>query len=314
MGSIFHAETHRVEKHETMIADGALIVIDEASMIDLPTFYRLLRCLPETIRMILVGDPAQLPPIGFGLVLHALKEQPYIPQVELTKVYRQADETGIPTVAGAIRVGNLPSLPAVIGEDRCGVVLISRSDPLQTEDIVDIVAELGGFGEDLRILSAVKAGPVGIDALNARFHTIMAAGKPTWHGFAVGDPVMFLRNDYRRDLRNGSLGEVKAIEDELLLAVFDGNEHLFQRKDLGDLMLAYAITIHKAQGSQFRRVVMPIAPSKLLDRSLIYTGVTRAIDLAVMIGSPSVLGPAIAQEQFASRREVGIDALLSSYS
>jgi exodeoxyribonuclease V alpha subunit len=79
-------------------------------------------------------------------------------------------------------------------------------------------------------------------------------------------------------------------------------------------MLAYAITIHKAQGSQFRRVVMPIAPSKLLDRSLIYTGVTRAIDLAVMIGSPSVLGPAIAQEQFASRREVGIDALLSSYS
>ncbi len=302
----------RAEGRDIVLGPESLVVVDEASMVDLPTFYRMLRHLPDGARLLLVGDPGQLPPIGFGLVLHALVGDSRVPQVELVRVYRHTEGSGIPAVGRAVRSGALPSLPADPVAVGAGVVLVCRPAGAATEDVVDLVADLGGFGGDLRILAATKAGPVGIEALNARFHAIMAAGRPELRGFAVGEPVMFLKNDYRLDLRNGSLGTVTAIRGEMLAVDFDGAGHEFGGAGLGDLTLAYAITIHKAQGSQFRRVVVPVAPTRLLDRSLIYTALTRAVDMAVLVGPEAVLHRAVAREQAADRREVALATHLAA--
>lgn len=296
-----------VEAQSVALGPESVVVVDEASMLDLPTAYRVLRHLPDGCRLVLVGDPGQLPPIGFGLVLHALIDRREIPAVELTKVYRQTEATGIPAVAQAVRAGRLPSLPGIAGQVRHGVAHL-QIEKAATEDIVDIVADLGGFTEDLRILCAVKAGSVGTEALNRRLHDIFAVGKPrhpTKH-FAEGEPVMFLRNDYRLDLRNGSLGRVVGIDGATLQVDFDGFTHDLGGRVLDDLTLAYAITVHKAQGSSFQRVVIPVQATRLLDRSLVYTAITRATDLAVLVGDREVLRSCLERSAHAERRETAL--------
>lgn len=296
-----------VEAKSVSLGPESLVVVDEASMLDLPTAYRVLRCIPEGCRLLLVGDPGQLPPIGFGLVLHGLVDRTEIPAVELTRVYRQTEATGIPAIAAAVRTGRLPVLPDFVGQHRHGVALVC-SAKASTDDIVDIVAGLGGFSDDLRILCAVKAGPVGTEALNQRFHDIFAVGRrrhPAKH-FAEGEPVMFLRNDYRLDLRNGSLGRVAGIDGAVLRVEFDGVTHELSGLALEDLTLAYAVTVHKAQGSSFRRVVFPVQATRLLDRSLVYTAITRATDLAVVVGDADLLRQALERTSHADRRETAL--------
>lgn len=302
-----------VEARKIPLGPESLVVVDEASMLDLPTMYRILRCLPDGCRLLLVGDPGQLPPIGFGLVLHALVERREIPSVELTRVYRQTEATGIPAVAGAIRSGRLPNLPDKVDASSGGVALIPLGE-VTTDQIVDVVADLGGFADDLRIVCAVKAGPAGIEALNARFHDIFAVGKrrhPTGR-LAEGEPVMFLKNDYQSGLRNGSLGRITGIVDGKVTVDFDGTEVELSGYGLEDLTLAYAITVHKAQGSSFRKVVIPIQKTRLLDRSLVYTAITRATDLAVMVGAGEVLRQALERDAHAERRETALGLLLQT--
>lgn len=300
-----------VEARTIALGPESLVVVDEASMLDLPTMYRILRCLPDGCRLLLVGDPGQLPPIGFGLVLHALVDRKEIPAVELTHVYRQTEATGIPAVARAVRAGTMPAFLSKIDKTVGGVALIPTDQP-SANAIVDVVADIGGFSEDLRVICAVKAGPVGTVALNKRFHDIFAVGKrrhPTRH-FAEGEPVMFLRNDYQRELRNGSLGRIAGIDGEVVQVDFDGLVHELAGANLLDLTLAYAITVHKAQGSSFRRVVIPIQKTRLLDRSLVYTAITRATDLAVMVGNEQVLREALEREAHADRRETALGRMM----
>ncbi|NEV78005.1 ATP-binding domain-containing protein [Rhodopseudomonas sp. BR0C11] len=123
---------------------------------------------------------------------------------------------------------------------------------------------------------------------------------------------MFLRNDYRRDLRNGSLGKVAEIRGEVVVADFDGVRHELSGAALDDLTLAYAITVHKAQGSSFRRVIFPFTNSRLLDRSLIYTAVTRAVDLTVLVGDSSVLRAALERGSHAGSRETYLYQLIDA--
>lgn len=304
-----------VEARKIPLGPESLVVVDEASMVDLPTMYRILRALPDGCRLLLVGDPGQLPPIQFGLVLHALVERPEIPSIELTRVYRQTEATGIPAVAGAIRSGRLPSLPDKVDADSGGVALIPAGE-VTTDQIVDVVSDLGGFSEYLRIVCAVKAGPAGTEALNARFHDIFAVGRRRHPSrrLAEGEPVMFLKNDYQLGLRNGSLGRIVKIEGEKVTADFDGAEVELTGYGLDDLALAYAITVHKAQGSSFKRVVIPIQKTRLLDRSLVYTAITRATDLAVMVGAGEVLRQALERDTHADRRETALEALIEAQS
>lgn len=294
------------EAKKVSLGPESLVVVDESSMLDLPTLYRLLRHLPEECRLLLVGDEAQLGPIGFGLTLHAVADVPGIPAVRLRRIYRQADTSGIPVVAAEVRAGRWPAVDDRVGMD--GVVLVKTRGTPKADDVVDVVERLGGFEDDLRILSPLKAGDTGVEALNELFHDILSPGKRRMPGrsFAVGEPVMYGRNDYRRDLRNGSLGVVTGIVGDVMTVEFDGERQDFVGAALDDLSLAYAITVHKAQGSQFRTVVVPITRSRLLDRSLVYTALTRATDRVVLIGEADVLADAVRQVSAANRRETGL--------
>ena len=294
------------ESGQVSLGPESLVVVDESSMVDLPTIYRLLRHLPDGCRLLMVGDEAQLGPIGFGLTLHAFVDVAFVSRVRLTRIYRQSAESGIPLVAAAVRAGRLPDLPSRPGHGE-GVVLVATARPPTANDVVDVVSALGGFDDDLRIVSAVKAGDAGVLSLNSRFHGIMGVGRARLQGreIAVGEPVMFGRNDYRRDLRNGSLGTVVDVDAGVLSVDFDGVVHEFVGPAIDDVALAYAITVHKSQGSQFRTVVMPIVPSRLLDRSLVYTALTRASERAVLIGERSVLERAVSTPASAAMRDIG---------
>lgn len=304
----------RIESGEVVLGPQALVVVDEASMVDLPTFYRLLRRMPEGCRLLLVGDDAQLPPIGFGLVFHELVGVPEIPKVTLVRVHRQAAATGIPLVAAAVRSGTLPVMDKELAGPGFGVAFLDGSSDGQAtlDDVVDAVATCGGWRDDLRILCPTKGGPVGTEAVNARFHDLLTRGhdRMQGRGFAVGEPVMFLRNDYRLDLRNGSLGTVTGFDGENLEVDFDGRRHELSGRNLDDTALAYAVTVHKAQGSAFRRVVMPVTPTRLLDRSLVYTAITRAREQAVLVGDRRAFARAVQAATSANRRFTGLKAAM----
>jgi exodeoxyribonuclease V alpha subunit len=282
-----------------------LLVVDEASMLDLPTLYRVLSYLPDGTRLLLVGDPAQLPPIGFGLTFHKLATSAAIPKTQLTQVHRQAASTGIPAVAASIREHRIPALKPFVGA-RPGVSVIECS----RSGIVAKLFELAQAwaGDDWRVIGSVKNGAAGVNDINASFHHRLSVGRSRLDGycFAEGDPIVFLRNDYERGLMNGSLGTViKVLSAEgALVADFEGDQHILTGEDLTNIELAYAITCHKAQGSQFQRVAIPVVRSRLLDHALIYTALTRGVEQVVFVGDIEALGSAIKASPRASGREV----------
>lgn len=282
-----------------------LVVVDESSMLDLGTFYRILRIIPDEARLLLVGDSGQLPPIGFGLTFHVLADGAGVPTIELKRVYRQTGASGIPSVSRAVRGGLVPVLSSFRSKGP-GVTFLEATRECLQDTIVDVAAEIGGIGAELRILCSVKSADWGTDGLNDRLHSIVARGRDLRSGFAIGEPVMFLRNDYRRDLRNGSLGKVAAFGPDSVFCDFDGTSHEFFAWDLVDISLAYAMTVHKAQGSQFPRVIVPIHKSRILDRALIYTAITRASEQVVLVGDPKVFRQAVRAESAATRRLVGL--------
>lgn len=284
----------------------SLVVIDEASMLDLPTLYRILRYLPDGVRLLLVGDPAQLPPIGFGLTFHLFAMGTLFPKTELTQVHRQAESTGIPAVASAIRAHTVPTL-AVLPQD-VGVSFIECPRCEIVSRLFELIAD---WNDDWRVIGSVKNGAAGVNDINLAFHHHFAAGKKRLVDFpyAVGDPVVYLRNDYDRGLMNGSLGTVVGFSDEqrALVARFDEDEHTFSFGELSDLELAYAITCHKAQGSQFKRVAIPITKNRILDHALVYTALTRGVEQVVFLGDKEAFDEAVTSSAKAGLREVGLE-------
>ncbi len=294
-----------LQRDELHLGGSDLVIVDEASMVDLPMAYMLLRMIPEDCRMILVGDPYQLPPIGMGVVFSAYCEDDRAPRVELTVVHRQAAETGIPRLAGQVREGVMPDLAPFSGPGM-GISFLKCSERDALGQIVEILGTLGM--EETQILGAVKRGPSGIRSINETLFRLCSVGKPTWQGFAPGDPVIFLQNDYERLIFNGSLGAVLAVGTASLMVLWDGLEKPMEMalQDLEYMDLAYAISIHKAQGSQFRRVIIPVFPSRLLDRTLIYTAITRAVEQVVILGDKKVLEEALAAPPAPRRRRHGL--------
>lgn len=292
------------------VSADALVVVDEASMLDLGSCYRLLRAIPETCRLLLVGDPAQLAPIGFGLVLHVLTRSARIPQVELTMVHRQAEATGIPAVAAAIRRGVFEELPRFPGDARPGVSVAACAPDRILAVLEDVVASLGGHGE-AQVISPLRQGSSGTEAINRRFHDLLSPGRPLLHGheIAVGEPVVWTVNNWKRGLMNGSLGVVRLVEADGTAAVsFDDGEHVLAAgHEQAPLDLAYAITVHKAQGSAFRRVVVPVVRSRILDRTLVYTAITRATEQVVLVGDLEAVRSAVASLPRPDERVVGLD-------
>jgi len=290
---------------ERLLLDGEpTIAIDESSMLDLPTAYRILRRLEPGCRLILLGDPGQLPPIGFGLVFHAMVQEHSIPQVEMTEIMRQAASTGIPQISRDIRGGRVPLLPDYNGLG-LGVSFVDCPQDEISDRILDVVNDLGGV-DKCKVVGATKNGPAGTKTINHVFHQLLTPGKPELHGFAIGEPVIWLRNDYDLNLLNGSLGTIASADGELLVAWDGEGEKGIDESLLCDLDLAYAITVHKAQGSQFPRVVVPVFKSRILDRTLLYTAVTRAQFQVVMIGDREAFEHAVVNPPSPSRRETAM--------
>lgn len=317
-----------------VLGSGAVVVVDEMSMVDAILMYRLLRHIPPWTKLILVGDPSQLPPIGPGLVLHVLAGHPAIRQTELIVTKRQSTASGIPAVATAIRAHQVPEF-AEYGGLGHGVSFVQCADVVIEETVRDVYGELGGDGTDNRvqILSLTKDGCGGVQRINMAFHDEFRSDAEVLYTYdtsfgrvraqtidriplRIGDLVMFTQNDYGLGLRNGSLGTlVSAIEPtnaeaECCVCEFDGVPYRLNSRQIEALRHAYAITIHKSQGSQFQRVIIPIRKSRLLDQALIYTAVTRGVEQVVLIGDFNAACRAIIAPPSAARRYVGLPMLL----
>jgi exodeoxyribonuclease V alpha subunit len=317
------------------IAPGSLVVVDETSMVDVILMYRLLRHLPPDVRLVLVGDPAQLPPIGPGLVLHALAGVNAIPQVELSVVQRQSGASGIPRVAAAIRAHQAPEWTAYRGR-ATGVSFVPCAPEAIDDTVRRVYAELGGDGSDfsVQILCVTNAGFGGGRSLNGALHNrYREGGEPVLcHdeefgtvgaatldrvALTVGDLVIYTVNDYELGLRNGSLGRIVAAlpaggaDDPCCLCDFDGIHYRLTTRQMQALSHAYAITVHKSQGSQFDRVIVPIRRTRLLDQALVYTAVTRAIVQVVLVGDEEAVVAAIRTPTSAAGRHVTLPTLLA---
>ncbi len=277
-----------------------LLVIDETSMVDVQLMHSLLRALPGDCRLVLVGDVDQLPSVGAGNVLLDTIASNAVPTVRLRTVFRQASESGIVRNAHRINRGEDPEFNA---DD---FFFVEREDP---ERVVSTIAEIvttriprkWGLDplRDVQVLSPMHRGPAGVANLNQVLQGVLnEKGRPApRRNFRLGDRVIQQRNNYDLDVFNGDMGRVDAIDEEAqtLTVVFDNRPVLYGFDETDDLSLAYAITVHKAQGSEYSAVVMPLVPQHfmLLQRNVLYTGVTRAKKLVVLVGDPKALRRAL---------------------
>lgn len=292
---------------EADIAEDATIIIDEASMVDILSFNQLLRRVPTRGRLILTGDPEQLPPVGVGLTLHKLVELD-VPHPHLSVVKRQKASSGIPAVADGIRNYHTVPKPIVFAQYQGvgnGVSFIDIDNANLAATVLNVYAQLGGDGSsnEVLILSAMRSGAAGVDSLNGLIHNEYINNPTAQIVFqhkefdqvnreinqnilCIGELVMYKRNDYKKDIRNGSLGKVLAFDEDrqTVLVDFEGNKVDLNYDELSNLDLAYALTVHKSQGSQFKRVIVVVKDCRILDRHLLYTAVTRATEQVVVIG------------------------------
>lgn len=320
-----------IKNHQEIeVGEKPLVVIDEASMLDLITFYRVIKVIPEDSTLVLVGDPYQLPPIGGGLILHLLCDDDVsVPITELSVVKRQSSESKIPAVSFSVRNGEWPDLSSEIADDVC---FINCPDA----EVVGKTLELMSEFPSAQVLCATRDSSVsGINVINSSAQKIYSSnerelvtrskvGETQAWGIKNGDPIMYTVNDWDRNLQNGTLGRVLEvwpvprleIEEERVMAYgrmeMDGKEMLILAKDVERLELAYAITCHKAQGSQFPVVIVPITQSKLLDRTLIYTAITRAQSKVILLGDQAACQAAVAGQPAAFNRRVGLKIILSN--
>jgi len=293
---------------------GDAVIVDETSMVDIELFRSLLEALPPDCRLILVGDKDQLPSVGPGSVLADLTASGVAPVVRLDEIFRQARSSAI--VVGAHEV-NAGCVPTFCTDDAGDFFFVERSDP---ERAVDTIVDLATnriprkFGldprRDLQVLVPMQRGALGVANLNRRLQELLTPAGPSVErgsvAFRAGDRVMQLRNDYDRDVFNGDLGEVVRVDSQAraVSVRFDAGEVEYDAADLEDLALAWASTIHKAQGSEFPGVIVALHTQHyvLLQRRLLYTAITRARKVAVIVGSRQALGMAVRNAGAADRR------------
>lgn len=285
--------------------EAEFIVVDEVSMVDISLMYYLVSAITSQSTLVLVGDADQLPSVGPGNVLGDLIESGKVPVVRLQTVFRQAQESRIVTSAHDINQGLVPS-KETNGPGLSDFYLIEKDDP---EEAVRIIKELVGrriperFGfdpvKDVQVLSPMHKGAVGTENLNRELRDVLNPSGMPLRGdrFRVGDRVMQTRNNYDKEVFNGDVGRILSYDPEEQEAVvdIDGREVLYHISEMDEIVLAYAVTIHKAQGSEYRAVIIPLATQHyvLLRRNLLYTAVTRGKELVVLIGSPKALRMAV---------------------
>lgn len=292
------------------------VIVDEVSMLDILLFYHLLKAIPREAHLLLVGDVDQLPAVGPGSVLRDLIGSGAIPTVTLTDLFRQARGSQIVLAAHAVNAGKLPAFDNAADGDFFIVPTQSDDDALKA--IKKLVAERipRKFGldpiDDVQVLAPMHNGAVGVTALNAELQQLLNPPRPglpemqrAGRALRVGDKVMQIRNNYDKDVFNGDVGRVAAIrpDDGTVVVAFaapgGATEVEYEAADIDELTLAYAVSVHKAQGSEVPCVVMPVVTRHfmLLQRNLLYTAITRARQLCVLVGSTRALSVAVQSDR-----------------
>lgn len=260
-----------------------LVVVDEASMLDVELAAALIVALPPRAHLVIVGDPAQLPSIGPGRVLGDLIDSGAVPVTELNRLYRQDEGGTIARLAAAVRGGKLP---AIDDPDREVVLVGARQAAEAAHRVTQLVADsiprvFGISGSELQVVTPVHGGPAGTQALNQRLKKLLNPGKGTVRGFDVGDRVVATANHLDAapvGYANGEVGTVVKAAERKLTVAFSSGEAEVSGKALGDLLHGWAITVHRAQGSEWDAVVavLPAEAGVMLSRPLVYTALTRA--------------------------------------
>jgi exodeoxyribonuclease V alpha subunit len=284
-----------------------VLIVDEFSMVDCILMHHLLKAVPPHAAFIMVGDVNQLPSVGAGNVLNDVISSGSVPVVELNEIFRQAQQSSIIVNAHKINNGVVPSFKPSDGE-LDDFFFIHKEDP---EEVLQLILELvkdripNRFRydpiDDIQVLTPMHKGTVGAGNLNAQLQNVLNPSEDAvsrWgRSFRVSDKVMQIKNNYDKEVFNGDIGRITGIDEEAqeLTISFDGRAVEYDFADLDEVVLAYAVSVHKAQGSQYPVVVIPVHTQHymLLQRNLIYTGITRGRKLVVMVGTPKALAIAV---------------------
>ena len=310
----FNPKTRLFDRNREHPLSCDLLIVDEASMLDAMLAYHLLRAVPDHGRLILVGDADQLPSVGPGRVLADLIRSEIVEVVRLTQIFRQAERSLIVVNAHRVNQGTMPILESV--ESDGDFFFLERKEPAE---IVDTIGQLvarripARFGFDpldqIQVISPMNRGPLGTENLNAVLRGLLNPEGPMvtrgGRSLRVGDKVMQVRNNYDLEVFNGDIGRVRAIDevDQIVKVSMDGREVAYDFGSLDELVLAYACSIHKSQGSEYPCVVIPLHTTHyvMLQRNLLYTALTRAKRLAVLVGEERALRIAVGNRRVRSR-------------
>lgn len=322
-----------LQDHIEGLGSGDVVVIDETSMVDVISAYYLMRRIPDGVQIILVGDPEQLLPVGPGLFLHVLAENPSIPKTTLKVVKRQAENSGIIAVANEIREQRVPKFcHEDIDFDACEHSELSAK-------AADAYFSHGGTGEDFSVIVVcpTKTGAGSTSEINEMIVSRLSQNRPCVRTLSIssdgqmavdltinfvpvrkGDLVLIRKNDYTLDVRNGALGKViqvsendpETTEDIACRIEVDGREIEFPVGKLDIIDHGYAITVHKAQGSEAPTIIFPVRKSRLLDKSLAYTAITRAKSRCKILGDYEAFKSAVSSPPKSRNRLVGLNVAL----
>ena len=300
------------QKNEKNPLDADVVIVDESSMVDTFLMYHLVKAVPMTAALIMVGDVYQLPSVGPGNVLRDMIDSEQVPVVFLKEIFRQARESLIIVNAHRINQGFSPTIPGSNRDTLQDFYFIQQEDP---EKVLSTILELcceripNRFEldplSDIQVLSPMHKGIIGTtnlnrvlqQALNHSDNIVERMGRT----FKYGDKVMQIRNNYAKDVFNGDIGTISRIDRDIekITVKYDGRAVDYKFVELDELVLAYAVSVHKSQGSEYGAVILPVTTQHfiLLQRNLIYTGVTRAKELVVLIGTKQALAIALRNDK-----------------
>jgi len=313
--------------------EGGLLIIDETSMVDVYLMKTLLRAVPVGMQVVLVGDKDQLPSVGPGQVFHDLLASDQLQKIQLDTIYRQGDGSSIIPLAPAIKAGKLPADFTQNQKDRSFIACHAN----QVESVIDQIvgkAHAKGFSaSDIQVLAPMYRGPAGVTRLNTLIQDIMNPLSDTrkkeveFRGekFRIGDKVLHLVNSPENNVFNGDIGLIVGIilakakgntdKVDKLTVAFDATEVTYPRNEWDKLTLAYCTTIHKAQGSQFKMVILPMVMqySRMLQRNLLYTAITRAKSTLILLGEQAAFETSV-KRQSVNRQTALVDRITATIS
>ena len=314
---MYNPSNDAFEKNQTDPLDTEALIVDEASMVDTLLMYRLVQAVPMTAMLIMVGDVFQLPSIAPGNVLSDMIESKTIRTFELTKIFRQTRESKIVVNAHKVRRGEMPDTEHDDGSNGSSdFYFIEKNNPA---DIADTIVELCQLRipekflldpmEDIQVVTPMHRGKVGTIYLNQMLQKALnkTSGAVESHvgGFLVGDKVMHLKNNYQKEVFNGDIGIIRSIDNATKTVCVDYDNRIvsYDYSELDELSLAYAISVHKSQGSEYPAIVMPVTTEHyvMLQRNLLYTAITRSKKLAILVGTRKALHITLKNNKYRKR-------------